>query len=291
MNFCMQFHIPSLPLSEETLCRFVVFLSVKNLTYQTIRLYLSAVRHLQIINGLPDPSLSSLPRLGYVLWGIRRTGITRQPRHNRLPITPELLRAIYQVWSAHPPDFNKVMLWAAFLLGFFGFFRSGEFTCPSSEAFIQGVHLSPGDLAVDSHTSPSYLAVHLNQSKTDPFGSGLNVYLGKTEGALCPVTAALAYLAIRPATPGPLFIFQDGSSLSRHHLSQGPYRALETAGFDASGYSGHSFRIGAATAAAKAGLPDSLIKTLGRWQSSSYTLYIRTPKEQLVSASRVLTSV
>ena len=57
--------------------------------------------------------------------------------------------------------------------------------------------------------------------------------------------------------------------------------ALQQAGVDAQRYAGHSFRIGAATTAACCGLPDSLIKTLGRWESAAYTVYIRTPKEKL----------
>ena len=38
-----------------------------------------------------------------------------------------------------------------------------------------------------------------------------------------------------------------------------------------------SFRIGAATTAASQGIQDSVIKMLGRWQSSAYILYICTP--------------
>ena len=42
-------------------------------------------------------------------------------------------------------------------------------------------------------------------------------------------------------------------------------------------YSSHSYRIGAATSAALAGVPDRVIKVLGRWFSDCYVRYIRTP--------------
>lgn len=42
-----------------------------------------------------------------------------------------------------------------------------------------------------------------------------------------------------------------------------------------------SFRISAATAAAKAGLEDSQICILGRWNSSTFLAYIRIPQEHL----------
>ncbi len=63
------------------------------------------------------------------------------------------------------------MLWAA--LCFFGFFRLGEITVPSAEAFDMGAHLSFQDILVDNITKPQALRVRLKASKTDPFRKGL----------------------------------------------------------------------------------------------------------------------
>ena len=43
---------------------------------------------------------------------------------------------------------------------------------------------------------------------------------------MCPVKALLAYLALRPPTPGPLFIFQSGIPLSREVLVASNCEAL-----------------------------------------------------------------
>ncbi len=64
--------------------------------------------------------------------------------------------------------------------------------------------------------------------------------------------------------------------------------ALVVIGIDLSKYASHSFRTGVATTAAASGLEDSLIRTLGRWQSSAYILYllcVRIPPERLAQIS------
>ena len=267
----------------------MAYLAKNSLCFTTISSYLSACRFYQILAGLPDPSLSDFSQLGYVLRGVRRTASSQHRR--RLPVTPDLLRAVWVAWSRDSLNFNRVMLWAAFCLGFFGFLRAGEFTCPSLEKFDCSSMLAVGDVWVDSRTDPRCLTVRLKRSKCDPFGSGVLVYVGRTFRPLCPVAAMLSYLAIRPPFPGPLFIFSDGTSLSRERLTVSLAQALRLAGLDASGYSGHSFRIGAATAAAQAGISDSLIQTLGRWKSSAFMTYIRTPKETLCAASVSLANI
>ena len=186
LAFCQQFNLSPLPVCEPNLCRFVAFLFSSSLSYQSIRSYLSAVRHLQIVSGLPDPSLSSFSRLDYALKGIRRVN-TIGPRLKRLPITPAILRQIYGVWSRDPPTFDRTMIWAAFCLGFFGFMRAGEFTCPSHVAFTLDM-LAPEDVAVNLHSSPTHMSVHLKRSKVDPFGAGTTIHLGATVDILCPVT-------------------------------------------------------------------------------------------------------
>ena len=102
-------------------------------------------------------------------------------------------------------------------MGFFGFMRAGEFTCRSPNTPSDDT-LSVSDISMDSRVNPQVLMVRLSHSKTDPFGAGVNLYLGRTGDTLCPVAAVLGYLAICHSTPGPLFHFQDGTPLSRAHL-------------------------------------------------------------------------
>lgn len=45
-------------------------------------------------------------------------------------------------------------------------------------------------------------------------------------------------------------------------------QALQAIGLPHQCFAGHSFRIGAATTVAKLGLEDSVIRTLGRWNSA-----------------------
>ena len=136
--------------------------------------------------------------------------------------------------------------------------------------------LGPWDISADSHHNPTVVTVHLRHSKTDPFGAGLTVYLGQTDQRISPVTAVLAYMALRGQHLGPLFLFQDGTCLSKQQLMSRVNEALASQEVDSSGFTGHSFRIGAVTTTASMGFEDSLIQALGRWRSSAFLRYIRT---------------
>ena len=293
-DFCKLFQLPPLPLSEETLCYYVAFLADHNVAHQSIKCYLSGVRHFQIAQGLLDPKIPNMTKLALVLRGIRSTqSKNRGAGRIRLPITPPILRKIRAVWNEDPTNFDCIMLWAASTLCFFGFFRAGEITttCTSTSSYDPRSHLSLDDIAVDNPAAPSILQVHLKVSKTDPFRKGIDVYIGRTNNDLCPVAAMMAYLAVRGNNPGALFRFKDGRLLSRVRFVECIRAALARSGLDQQKYAGHSFRSGAATTAAQCGLNDATIKLLGRWQSCAYLLYVKTPRHILASLSSKLSNV
>ena len=216
-------------------------------TPSSIQLYLSALCFFQIWGGGPDPSLADFLQLHYVVRAVQ----CFNPIHcrpSRLPITPAILRHLYNAWSTPPVCYTHHMFWAACSLGFFCFLRAGEFTCSSTHAYDPSV-LAPGDIRVDDHSNPKYLSVTLHHSKTNMFGSGFTLFVGST-GYLCPVTATLSYLAMHPSLCGPLFVHKDGEPLPRTDLVVEVRQALASLAVDVSKFSGHSFQIGAATTAA-----------------------------------------
>ena len=75
----------------------------------------------------------------------------------------------------------------------------------------------------------------------------------------------------------PIFKAGKFNPLTQRQLNAVLRQLFQQAGFNHINYASHSFRIGAATTAAAAGLPPWLIKTLGRWHSDAYLTYIRCP--------------
>ena len=268
------------------LTRFVAYLYKEGLKAGTIKSYLASVRHAQIARGLGNPLIQEMTRLEYVIRGVKR--LTNGPTRTRLPITLRLLAQMRHFWCVGRSDRDSTMLWAAATMCFFGFLRAGEVVAPPDSSFDPCVHLSVGDVSVDSRSAPKYLAVNIKASKTDPFRQGVTIYLGRTHDQICPVAATLNYLVVRGTVKGPLFIFGDGRYLTRDRFVSAVREALQATGVDTSKYAGHSFHIGAAITAAEHGIQDSLIRTMGRWESSAYLLYIRTPKERICSVAKTL---
>ena len=171
---------------------------------------------------------------------------------------------------------------------FFGFLRAGEVVTPADSSFDPSIHLTAADVSVNCHSSPSYLAARIKASKTELLRQGVTIYLGRTTYCICPDATVLSYLVKRGRTPHSWFKFIDGRYLTRDRFVKAVRDAIALSGIDASKYAGHSLRIGATTTAASSGVQDSLIRTMGWWECSVYTLYIRTPRDKISKVATML---
>jgi hypothetical protein len=192
LAFCTHFSFIPLPATESVLCHFVAFLAASGMSYGSMRSYLSAIQHLCIMSGFPDPSLPRFPRL----CTLRREGATT-PRAERLPITPARLRRVHGAWSRVPPSPDRCMLWAAFCLGFLGSLGASEFTCPSQSAFSHEM-LEARDVLVDS--------LHICKCSRRP------VLASHCTWVMSSARSHVGLLSYRPSNPGFLFLFLDGST-------------------------------------------------------------------------------
>ena len=166
------------------------------------------------------------------------------------------------------------MLWSACTLAFFGFLRSSEYVAPSTKTYDKAVTLSRKDIVMRKNT----IQVTIKASITDPFRVGMTIFITATGYPICPLQALEKYLYYCKCRKGPLFQFSNGNYLTRQVLASIVKKGLASYGISPSTYSTHSFCVGAAStaaAAAAAGIPDSLIKSLWRWQSDCYQRYLR----------------
>ena len=266
---------------------------MNNISINTIKVYLAGVRQLHIRERHPPPATAEMAKLNQILRGIKISQATSsQPARGkqRHPITPEILRRVKSRWQQEPPSQDRVMLWAAFLTCFFGFFRSGEICGPTavSEGLGPTTELSVDSIAIDSIRDPRSVRIHLRRSKTDPFREGASISLPRTNDDLCPVAALLSWLVHRGNSPGPLFRLQSGAPLTRPRLVIELRKVLGEVGLEAEHFSGHSFRKGAATTAAALGIPDSQIKLLGRWKSTAFQRYLHPAESHLANLAAQL---
>ena len=106
-------------------------------------------------------------------------------------------------------------MWAICCSAFFDFLRCREFTVPKETDYHHNVHLSYADVTVDFKSNPHMIHILIKQSKTDPFRKGVKLSLGRTDHVVCPVSAILAYLAVREAQPRPLFLTDHNKAVTR----------------------------------------------------------------------------
>lgn len=256
------------PLDEESLC-LAVCLRAQTAKLTTLPGFVSA-----IADATRQRWGQELPRgrqYQSVMAGLRKQ-YGNQTATPKVALTMCDLAAIYRSLdtAAH---FEHARDWCACLIAFFGLLRIGEYM----DARLRHRHVL---VATDS------LSITVLYSKTSLAPQVVTVS-ARTD-ALCPVRAFLAYRAFLARESLPVAA-DDAVLVVRYAGSRaGPMtqqqfilqlKAYLSAAFphrDMSGYAGHSFRRGGATALLLAGVPADVVQAHGRWSSEAFRLYLDT---------------
>ena len=288
LRFCMYFGLRHVPADTSTVLLYTTFLA-RSLKPSSIPGYLNVVKLMHSELGFPDPLKNW--ELSMVRRGIQRT--LGEPPKQKLAITPDVLRAMFACL-----DLTKSLpraFWAASLVAFYAFLRKSSLLPKNStrdEKYlcIRDVTFQP---------EKGLVVLTIRHSKTIQFGQRVLTIPVSVHSVreLCPVTALQDMRDHLPSdlpADSPLFgyVRENGTldCLTYNTFVKSLKATLKKAGYDASVYSGHSFRRGGCTHAFRLGVPAACIKLRGDWRSNAYERYITIREDMNIAVARILTS-
>ena len=278
-TFCEHYDFLPFPPTENTLVLYATHIASYS-SHSNVKLHMAAIKHFATVRG-SYIDFRGFHRLYLVTRGIKRSHGKRFSLPKRSPITPDLLHIIHQnLFNSSKLYSDKLMIWAAITMAYFGFLRVSEYTSSHKTKFDPLSTLLFRDVSVTDDTAQ----IEIKASKTDPFRQGITIRLAANDTMLCPVHSLLQYLSSRPTFQGPFFVYRNGTFLTRRDLNQ--ILTQYTGGI--ANTTSHSLRIGAATTAAAMGCPKWLIMSMGRWASDCFRRYIRIPHHTIINTSHVL---
>ena len=231
-------------------------------------------------HGVRLASGIKLERLRQMLRGLRRIRGDAS-RKVRRGVSAQLLRAAMDArLDPEVPEHANVR--AALALAFQGLLRGAEFT--STGAFNADTDLARGDVA---SLAAERLVVMMRPCKNMNHMKGKTVPLviGAGGSLIDAVSEMRNMLKVDPHDPcyadcTPMFRHADGKPLEADRMRRMLQDMLRSVGVDQKQFGLHSLRIGGATALFAAGADPMIIRTMGRWSSDCYRLYVRACFEQ-----------
>jgi len=260
--WCDAHGLASLPALPSTIVLYITDLAaVQQRKVTTIERRLAAIRKAHRTARLMSPTEDIA--VEQTMRGIRRSYGT-QPKGKAAAVT-DIVRAMV---ATLPATSKGTRDRALLLVGFAGAFRRSEL-----------VSLDVSDVQFVAEG----LVITLRRSKTDQEGKGMikGVSFGSAP-ATCPVRSLRAWLDISKIGEGSLFrsLTPQGRvkphRLRDYEVAKIVKASARRAGLDPQEFSGHSLRVGLATAAARAGVPERIIaEQTGHKDMNTLRRYIR----------------
>ena len=228
-----------------------------------------------------------LNRLPQMLKGLRRT-MGDDSRRVRRGVSPQdLKRAMDKCLD--PSNVVHANIRAAVSLAFQGLLRGAEFAVDGK--FNPRTDMTRADM---SSISAQRLVVMMRPCKNMQHLTGKTVPLiiGAGGTLIDAVSEMANLLRVDPVSAAeapltPMFRQEGGAALTTRRVREWTAALMASIDLDPAQFGAHSYRIGGATALFAAGADPTIIRTMGRWSSDCYRLYVRACFQQTLNWSRV----
>ena len=275
--FCDKFNIPEelrAPASTDLMVSFVSTLAGAY-SGSAVRNYVSAVRAWHILHRLPwqldqdalDTSIRASQKLAP----------SSSARAVRQPVTPQILLAIRA--SLNLSEGRDAAIWACATCLFYGVARLGELTVKTLKDFQPKLHVKPQDVTLqcdrDGH---EVTAIFIPWTKVAG-EKGEEICFARQSDLTDPVAALKHHLELNKPTVSE-HLFAHTYKGCRNPLSRPVFvkRLKDHAHLLSANqktFTGHSFRIGGTLEYLLRGIPFEVVKTIGRWASDAFKIYLR----------------
>lgn len=241
---------------------------------KTLATYVFAVRAWHVIHG--QPWFMHDIELKAALTGAANLAPPSSKRPKRAPWTPALLKLIFA--ALDPLNPLHVAIKAAASVIFFSAARTGEFLQKTLVSFEPALHVKPSDLTkkVDRH-GHSVTSAHLPVTKTSREGEDV-AWGPQQDPEIDPDSLLADHLRVNnPVQAGPLFAWvhprHGPRALTRSEFMKTVNATAASLGIES--LQGHGLRIGATLEYLLRGLSFETVKSIGRWSSDAFILYLR----------------
>ena len=261
-KFCTLFGLSAhLPVSTDKILKFISYLHLNKVPFQSITPILSAISYKHKLSDLPDPCKAF--KVSQVLNSLKRINPTVQ---QKFPITLTLLqKMVNSLGLLGLSEYETSLFRSMFTIQFYFALRIGELTDSQHNITLEQVLVKQNSLTISFNTFK-----HSSSLTSCPHE------VHRVNNHPCPVVELKNYLASRDKANGPLFKLGN-KPVPRHVYNNKIKTVLKLLGEDTTKYSAHSFRIGATTYWASKGMSELQIKQLGRWKSDAIFKYLRGP--------------
>ena len=264
------------------ICQYIIVLTQSLTAYQSLKNYISSLKLWFLVHS-QDADFMDHFKVRLCLQSAKRQLATVP--HAKLPITVDILSQIYQHLDLTDPD--DLVLWASFLICFWGMLRKASLVPQRVQDFNPAKHLSRGNIVATDYG----LLITLSHSKSNQYGEYTHqIPLTAIPGS--PLDPQAAYLHMVQKLPAshcsPAFVFSDGTILTHSLFVKGLRSCLTKINLDPSQYAGHSFRRGSCSFAFKCGIPPDLIRIHGLWRSQAYQSYLALDIKQRLSVTKTM---